>query len=63
MKDMAEITIDQLATMVNKGFSDAKEDVKQLNQKLDKVESRMGNVESRLDHVDARLGRIESDIH
>jgi len=48
-----KITIEDLAGMVQKGFTAAAEE----NGR------RFGGIEKRLDSVDARLGRLETDVH
>jgi|SRR3989344_4307528 len=71
--DKKEITTEDLAGMINKGFtamggqiSDLRQDMdsrfERVETRLDGVETRLDGVETRLDHVDARLGRIEADV-
>jgi len=52
------ITIDDLAIMVQKGFEEtAKQDA--VDARFDKVEGRLDKVEGRLDKVEVRLMKIE----
>lgn len=60
------ITLDDLAGMVARGFVSienrmaAKEDILQINDRLDNIETRLDSVETRLDSVEQRLERIEN---
>ena len=64
--DKKEITTEDLAGMINKGFTAMGGQISDLRQDMDsrfeRVETRLDGVETRLDHVDARLGRIEADV-
>ncbi|OGZ44259.1 MAG: hypothetical protein A3J55_01655 [Candidatus Ryanbacteria bacterium RIFCSPHIGHO2_02_FULL_45_17b] len=59
------------AEMVARGFEHTatKEDIKQLDgrmdhfeERMDRFDERMDRFDGRLDHMDARLGRIEADV-
>jgi archaellum component FlaC len=49
-------TIDDLARMINAGFTDVTNDIGEVKQD-------MAEVKQRLDTLDARVGRIEADVH
>jgi tetrahydromethanopterin S-methyltransferase subunit G len=59
------ITIDQLAAMINEGFKStaSKEDINAVTTRLDGIDARLDGIDSRLDNLDARVGRIEADVH
>jgi tetrahydromethanopterin S-methyltransferase subunit G len=49
-------TIEDLAVMINAGFTDVTNDIGEVKQRLD-------TLDGRVDTLDARLGRIEADVH
>jgi hypothetical protein len=53
------ITIDELAIMVNKGFE---ESTKNVNKRFESVDKRFDGVDKRFDKVEKRLDRIEKLI-
>jgi tetrahydromethanopterin S-methyltransferase subunit G len=59
------ITIDQLAAMINEGFKStaSKEDINAVTTCLDGIDARLDGIDSRLDNLDARVGRIVADVH
>jgi septal ring factor EnvC (AmiA/AmiB activator) len=70
MRDETEMTIDELAVMVSRGFTDLQEQIssfraeferrlESVEQRLDRVEQRLDRVERRLDRVEQRLDRVE----
>ena len=54
-----DITIDDLAMMVQRGFSDA---AKSIDKRFDAVDVRFDGVDRRLDKMDKRFDRIEKLI-
>jgi|GEM_PF-1960641 len=60
-----EMTIDQLAIIVGKGFENTatKDDLKELATKdeLHNLDSRLTKIEGKLGDIDHRLGRIENN--
>ncbi|MDP3934944.1 MAG: hypothetical protein Q8Q46_01870 [Candidatus Giovannonibacteria bacterium] len=50
-----EITIDDLARMVQGGF-------KEVNGKFNDANKHLVHIDGRLDHLDARMGRMETDL-
>lgn len=64
MNGEQQITIDELAVMIQKGFEStaSKTDIERLEKRMDKFDERMDSFEGRLNYSDARLGRIEADI-
>lgn len=53
------VTIDDLAVMVAKGFDGMRDE---MNGRFDKVEERLGNVEERLGNVEEKLGKVEEKL-
>lgn len=53
------ITIDELAVMVQKGFEGSAKDI---NKRFDGVDKRFDGVDKRFDRVEKRLDRIEKLI-
>jgi chromosome segregation ATPase len=64
MKEEKEITIEDLAVMVQKGFSETakKTDIERLEKKIDNVDSRVENLEHKVNQIDRRLFSIEEDV-
>lgn len=66
MKKNKEITIDELATMVQKGFEsiEVKMDKRfeKVEKKIEGVDDRLSNVESKVNQIDRRLFSIEEDV-
>lgn len=64
MNGEQQVTIEELAIMVKKGFeaTASKTDIERLEKRMERFEERMGSFEGRLNYSDARLGRIEADI-
>lgn len=50
-----DITLEDLAGMVNRGFEG-------VNERIDKVETRLGSVENQLGEVETRLSTVEQDV-
>lgn len=63
-KQKKNITLDDLALMVAKGFEDTatKTDIAGFEGRLDKVEGRLGKVEDKIDKVEVRLTKIEANM-
>lgn len=61
-KQKKNITLDDLALMVAKGFEDTSTDILAVESRLGKVENRLGNVEGRLKNVEGRLTKIEANM-
>lgn len=70
MRNENGMTIDELAVMVSRGFTDLQEQMssfraefeqrlKNVERRLDAVEQRLDKVEQRLDKVEQRLDRVE----
>lgn len=62
-----EITIDDLALMVAKGFDDMNGRIDQMDGKIDQMDGKMDSgfksVNERLDRVEVKLENIEADLH
>ncbi|MBI2639439.1 MAG: hypothetical protein HYW90_00905 [Candidatus Sungbacteria bacterium] len=60
-------SIDDLATMVQKGFVTAAEENGRrfdgIEKRLDGIDGRLDGIDGRLDRMDARLGRLETDVN
>ena len=57
-----DITIDDLAGMIQREFSKVNEKLDKLDIRLDKIEARLDRIETRLDHFEARLSMAEKDF-
>jgi len=59
-----EITIEDLARMVQKGFQETakKTDVDELKGDVGELKNRVGNIENKVNQIDRRLFSIEEDI-
>jgi chromosome segregation ATPase len=64
MNEEREITIEDLAAMVKKGFDKTAQrtDLERLEKKIDTVDSRLGNLEHKVNQIDRRLFSIEEDV-
>lgn len=49
--DRLEININQLSKIVTDGFAELRQDIKDINTRLDGVESRLDGIDTRLDYV------------
>ena len=56
-------TIDDLARMINAGFTDVTNEIGEVTQDMAEVKQRLDTLDGRVDTLDARLGRIEADVH
>ena len=56
-------TIDDLARMINAGFTDVTNDIGEVKHDMAEVKQRLDTLDGRVDTLDARLGRIEADVH
>ncbi len=60
------VTIEDLAGMVQRGFSTINTEMGERFEAVDKhftaVDKQLVGMNTRLDHMDARLGRIEADV-
>jgi len=61
-----EITIDDLALMVAKGFDDISGKITHMDTKIDTMDQRIDTLDQRIDtmdqRIDERLGRIEATL-
>jgi len=64
MDEEKEITIEDLAAMVKKGFDKTaqKSDIERLEKKVETVDSRLVNLEHKVEQIDRRLFSIEEDV-
>ncbi|MFA5933920.1 MAG: hypothetical protein WC795_01700 [Candidatus Paceibacterota bacterium] len=62
LKKKKEMTIEDLAGMVAKGFIGVDSRLDKVDSRLDKVDSRLDKVESRLDKVESRLTDVEESV-
>ena len=73
MEKNEEISIEDLASMVQKGFTDLSNKMderfeqvdrrfEQVDKRIDKVDEKLGNVENKINQIDRRLFSIEEDI-
>ncbi len=64
MNEEKEITIEDLAAMINKGFEKTaqKADVERLEKKIATMDSRLENVEHKVNQIDRRLFSIDEDV-
>lgn len=62
MKNKKKTTIDDLAVMVARGFSEMDERFERVYKRFDGVDKRFDRIESRLDRLEKRIERIEADI-
>ena len=70
MENEKEITMDALASMVQKGFDGVDGRLDKIDGRLDGVENRLGNVETRLERIEKlllaehqrRIERLEDDV-
>ena len=68
MSEEKEITIEDLAAMVKRGFDKAaqKTDIenleKRMDEKFEKVDERLDNLEHKVGQIDRRLFSIEEDV-
>jgi len=59
-KEEPQITINELARMVAKGFLDMQH---HFDQRLSKIEKRLDKIEERLDKIEVRLNRVEMRLN
>lgn len=62
LKRKENITLNDLALMVGKGFSNVDKRFEQVDKRLDQVDKRLDQVDKRLDRVDGHLVRIDSRL-
>ena len=68
MNEEKEITIEDLAAMVKNGFdktankSDIERLEKNMDERFEKVDSRLENLEHKVEQIDRRLFSIEEDV-
>ncbi len=54
-----QMTIDDLAVMVQKGFQGVDKRLDGVDKRLDRIEDRLDGIDDHLEHIDGRLDRIE----
>jgi len=57
-----KITLEKLAQMIQRGFSETKSDVHRLEDRIHKLEGRMGDAGETLDAMSNRLDTIELEL-
>ena len=57
-----KITLEKLAQMIQRGFSETKSDVHRLEDRIHKLEGRMGDAGDTLDAMSNRLDAIELEL-
>ncbi len=64
MSEENEITIEDLAAMVKKGFDETakKVDIERLEKKIDEVDIKVENLGHKVNQIDRRLFSIEEDV-
>ena len=57
-----EITIDDLAGMMKRGFDHIDERFDQVDKRFEQVDKRFDNIENKVNQIDKRLFSIEEDV-
>ena len=61
-----EMTMDNLAILIQKGFLELKDefksDIDKVGERLDSMETRLDSVETKLDSMETRLERVEQKL-
>jgi hypothetical protein len=55
-----KMTIDDLAGMVARGFSEVQDQFVEVHNKFKQIDTRLDNIDDRLDSIDDRLTKIEN---
>ena len=55
-----EVTNEELARMIAKGFEHVDTQLTDVKHKLDEHDQHFKHIDGRMDHLDARMGRMES---
>jgi hypothetical protein len=58
-----EISLDELARMIAKGFSETGANFVKVEGRLVKIEDRLDSLDTRMDSLDMRMGNLEKTIH
>jgi archaellum component FlaC len=58
-----EITLEDLALMVGKGFNKMDERFKGIDNRLDGIDNRLDGIDNRLDGIDNRLDGIDNQLN
>jgi septal ring factor EnvC (AmiA/AmiB activator) len=63
MKNKKELTINDLALMVGKGFAGMDKKFEKIDQKFEKIDQRFEKIDQRFEKIDERFDKLEEKIN